>query len=440
MLVGAIESEFRRWFDLNKAVFQGRTLHIGCSGNFTIEQLLGPVAGAVHSNDVSIYSHILGHHLAGQETWCRIKDPAWEWLGVFLGENPGACIVLLFELLKWERQKNFYEKRIFTEMQATWEYRFEKTVERVEEAKRICRIASYRSSDIFDFADAALEIDPQGVFLAFLPFYKGGYERLYKRLDEILDWPRPVYGVIDQERKAQIVEKVRRFDHVIIDDVEHPGDQPVMLKRKTATKQMWLYSNLRLDRVLVQSHTKAEPLYFPLLNEQDAEQIRSDTPVVFERVKAKHINYYRNRFLAKGIEFQDGTWNFFVLVGGKLVGFLILSLAKWGESSKIYVMSDFVVPLAPNVRLAKLLLLLMQSVEFKDLCESLTLNRIQTLYTTAFTEKPVSMKHRGIWELAKRGEDSSGRKFLNYQTVAGQRTVQGAVATWIRKYRRSSTN
>jgi hypothetical protein len=128
MFVGAIEAEFRRWFETNLEAFRGRTLFVGCSGNFTIEQILGKVAARVYSNDVSIYSPFLGNYLAGQEFSCRIKDPAWEWLEPFLTENPGAAIVLLFELLKWEPRKNLYQTRIYDEIIGTWEWCFEKTV------------------------------------------------------------------------------------------------------------------------------------------------------------------------------------------------------------------------------------------------------------------------------------------------------------------------
>ena len=436
MFIGAIETEFRRWFALNKEAFRGRTLFVGCSGNFTIEQLLGPVAGEVHSNDVSIYSHFLGHHLASQPFTCRIKEPEWEWLQTFIEENAGAAIVLLFELLKWHPRKNAYQQRIYDEILGTWEYRFEKTAERVEKAKATCRMGSYRSSDIYEFADRALEMDPNGVFLAFLPFYKGGYERLYKHLDEIFEWSVPRYEIIDAARKGAIVEKVRRFDHVIIDDMPHDTGTPaVMLKRKTATKSMWLYSNLDLDRVLVRCHTRCEATHYPLLKEEDLAAITPDSPVVIKKVKAAEINYYRNRFLAKDIEFADGMWNFLFFIDGKLFGFAIVSLSKFGGDG-LYLPSDFVAPVVKEARLARLLLLLLQSTHFREVCQELTLSRVPVLSTTAFTEKPVSMKYRGLFDLVKRGEDAGGKRSLNYDTKTGLHDDREAIQTWLTKYRR----
>ena len=44
------------------------------------------------------------------------------------------------------------------------------------------------------------------------------------------------------------------------------------------------------------------------------------------------------------------------------------------------------------------------------------------ILTTAFTDKPVSMKYRGVYELMKRGEG-----FLQYTTQAGTITTKEAI-------------
>jgi hypothetical protein len=435
MFIGAIESEFRRWFDLNKEAFRGRTLFIGCSGNFTIEQLLGSVAGAVHSNDVSIYSHFVGHHLAGQPVTCAIKDPDYEWLRPSLEANLGAAVVLLFELLKWDPAKNIYNKRIYDYLRGEWQAQFEATATRVEQAKAIARVTTYRSSDIWDFVDEAGTIDPAGVFLAFLPFYKGGYEKLYRKLSSILSWQEPRYQIIDAARKAKLIERIKRFDHVFIDDVEYPAEPAVMLKKKTATKSMWLYSNMPVKRLLVQAHHNYKPTHYPQLTAADLPAVTPDSVVTIKRVTSAEVNYYRNRYLAKNILFADGQWSYLFFLDGKLFGFAILALSKFGGDG-LYLMSDFVVPVEDS-RLSKLLAWLLQSTHFRDVAEEQVLARVPTLDTTAFTERAVSMKYRGVFELIKRGEQPGGKKFLQYRTATGLHSDQEAIRKWIRS-RKSS--
>jgi hypothetical protein len=44
--------------------------------------------------------------------------------------------------------------------------------------------------------------------IAFLPTYAGGYERMFKRLEEIFAWDIPSYGMIDEDRKKRILTKM----------------------------------------------------------------------------------------------------------------------------------------------------------------------------------------------------------------------------------------
>jgi len=55
---------------------------------------------------------------------------------------------------------------------------------------------------------------------------------------------------------------------------------------------------------------------------------------------------------------------------------------------------------------------------------------VDFILTTAFTDKPVSMKYRGVYSLMKRGEG-----FLQYTAPAGEITAEEAIRTWIKKYR-----
>ena len=53
--------------------------------------------------------------------------------------------------------------------------------------------------------------------------------------------------------------------------------------------------------------------------------------------------------------------------------------------------------------------------EMRQILEEKSFNRLSSIYTTAFTDKPVSMKYRGLYELVKRGKGQERRPFLNYQ-------------------------
>jgi hypothetical protein len=420
----------------NREVFRGRTLFVGCSGNFTIEQLLGEYAGAVHSNDISIYSHFVGHHLTGQRVRWAIRDSAWAWLQPYCERNLAATVVMLFELLKLKPESNLYNRRVYGQLLSAWEDNFPRTCENLERAQASAHITSYRSSDIWDFVDEARTLDPGGIFLAFLPFYKGGYERLYRKLAEILDWDPPRYEIIDAARKAQLITKIQSFDYVTIDDVFYPEAPAVMLKQKTTSKQMWLYSNLPVEHLLVQQHTRSKASYYPLLTEAGVALVTPRSKVTIKRVAADEFNYFRNRYLAKTIQFTNGVWPFLFFIDEQLFGFVIGNVDQYGGYG-LYILSDFTLPI-PGSRISKLLVLLLQSTHFRDVVQELLMRPVPDLDTTAFTDHPVSMKYRGAWELTKRGV-SNGKKFLTYHTLTGIHSDREAITKWMKSRKNSKS-
>jgi hypothetical protein len=54
------------------------------------------------------------------------------------------------------------------------------------------------------------------VCISFPPTYEGGYERLFKKLDAIFDWPRPAYEVFSPEDFDQFSQTVRSFRHWMV--------------------------------------------------------------------------------------------------------------------------------------------------------------------------------------------------------------------------------
>lgn len=435
MFIGAIDDEFRRWLGTNAEQFKGRRIFVGCSGNFTIEQIIGEGAAEVHSNDVSIYSWYLGRHLSGEANDWRILKPEWEWLKPYLERNAGAVAVQLFELLRWPPEKNAHNRRLYRQRVQNWDAEFEKTCERVEGAKAKARLTRYTAMDVWDFVDHARATDPDGIIFAFLPFYKNDYEKLYRAMGGILSYEEPRYKIIDRERKNALFAKVAAngSPYVFIDDYEHRDYPLVMWKRRSRTKDVFLHSNLDTLRVFTMKHTSEKPTHYPLITDEDLDRITPASKVVIKRVKGPEINYFKNRFMKKTIIFTDGSWNFLFFVDGKLFGFAVATLSKYGDGG-IYILSDFVVPLAKENRLAKLLLFMLQTKHFREHLEEILLSPVGSLYTTAFTDKPVSMKYRGAWELAKRGENPDGTKFLNYETRTGIfETDREAIEKWLKR-------
>ncbi len=72
-------------------------------------------------------------------------------------------------------------------------------------------------------------------------------------------------------------------------------------------------------------------------------------------------------------------------------------------------MCDFAVRPSPHKRLSKLILAVLLSKAVQIDLEQCTCSRVKVIGTTAFTNKPVSMKYRGLFEVHNRGEG-----YINY--------------------------
>ena len=118
------------------------------------------------------------------------------------------------------------------------------------------------------------------------------------------------------------------------------------------------------------------------------------------------MNFLKDVYLAKGITHTSGIANFLVLLDGQLAGGFIYARSKFGGDD-LYLLSDFT--LAAKSRVSKLIAMLATSEPIIRRMEVKLVQRINAVYTTAFTKKPVSMKYRGIFDLV-------GRKpgMLNY--------------------------
>ena len=106
--------------------------------------------------------------------------------------------------------------------------------------------------------------------VAFLPTYAGGYERMFKRLEEIFDWDRPDYAIIDEDRKKRIITKMMERDYLYLDDREWQGLPLVAVVRKARMKPVYIYSNMAaLRRGVMKQQRHAEFVPFARLSDVD---------------------------------------------------------------------------------------------------------------------------------------------------------------------------
>lgn len=100
--------------------------------------------------------------------------------------------------------------------------------------------------------------------------------------------------------------------------------------------------------------------------------------------------------------------------------------AQGGEQAGEYLLSDFAVRPTPHRRLSKLVLAAAVSREVRDDCEQWLCGRVRTIGTTAFTDRPVSMKYRGLFDVHSRSEGK-----VNYLGPAGRWSLKEGCQWWM---------
>lgn len=427
MFIGSIDTTCRKILAANAELFEGRLCLVGCSGNFTFEQLLSRYAKpkAIYSNDVSLYSCAVGWLLTGTPYRLEVVDSGYEWLGKYLKDNLSrvAAIVVLLDLLKVAGRKNDYQKRVHEHMTKNWEAYFQGARENIAGVLPNVRIDRFCPMDVFDFFKEHGDA-PGAVCISFMPTYKGGYERIYRDLHKILDWDAPSFRCIDGNLRDEIYSAVCKHDFLFYDDREL--DYPKLAaERKNGTgRDVYLYSNLTREVTLVEKSRRSEKCKFPLMGGDDALSPESRLEIV--PTSNYVVNRLKDMFLSKTIQPKDGQFPFLVLIDGKVLGCMVFSRSPY-ERDLAYLLSDFCVPYTRYSRISKLVAMLALSAEVRDAIQERLLMRIGRVRTTAFTDRPVSMKYRGVFELEKRGEG-----FLNYVSQAGRWTAREAFDRWMK--------
>lgn len=446
MFLGTIDDNIRRYIAGNRAAFAGAEIVVGCSGNFTSEKVLLQEAApaAVHSNDVSLYSLLLADAMLGGQTDLALREDAYAWLAPYLFERPAweraAAVMLLLRLLKFERRRTAHARRMWAHYFGEFENLVANSARSLEERK--VTITSYWSGDVLEHFQRHAE-RPGGddaIYTAYLPFFKGDYEHQYRRVQQIIGWPEPVYPMLDQERKGEIIRWMREPGRRYLFLLNYPleGVAPQMVSHKQRNTWVYLYSNVVQRLGLFRRNYGDTGRRFKLVSPDF--RFTAATRIALVPIPSNDIQYYKGLYLARNIDFTAGQQGFAVLADGAVFGFIEMSLGKGQIGFKFkdrkyngvefwYMLSDFPVEPKPHGKVSKLIVMLALSREMRRILERSNLRKSAGVFTTARTARPVSMKYRGPMTLLHRGV-KDGEPYLNYVALWPETTIEEAYQKW----------
>jgi hypothetical protein len=437
-----------------------REVWVGCSGNFTVERILGE-GWKFHSNDVLIYSVTIGRYFAGNPLPLSITDDKkekWGWLedGGWMDtpEKAVATMMLVsacFEAI--EKEKHVYFARMAKAYKSQWETLHEKTVNRLGDVQ--LDIKDMHCGDVYEWMAT---LDGDKPVIAYPPFVGGAgwYEKIFKKMDEVFQWDRPVFEELTEERRLELFEKIadrKRWAFASNRIVEGFEDRCRGFTKVTnRAPTVYVYSSGGPKRIVL-PRQQLSPLMTPRLGAK--EDLGENMTI--KLLEYREFYHLRSLYMNPGIRPGKATLPVGVFVDGKLIGCFAYSyaptIAKYHAKlpgPTAYLLSDFPINPTHYKKMSKLILYACMSQEAKRIVERGG-GRFRSVSTTAYSKGPVSMKYRGIFKLLSRKENEDYKKDwyediqednpyyhqkwdLQYGNVFGQWTLNEGLGIWKKKH------
>ncbi|MGB3833780.1 MAG: Hint domain-containing protein [Mesorhizobium sp.] len=241
--------------------------------------------------------------------------------------------------------------------------------------------------------------------------HNSGYEKMFAFLSENIRWDAPQYQIFDPKNLRSVIDRIREsgIPYCILSDQIYDDMKPQLEFYSGRGKPHFCYVSSGQSSFLQLVPRQAPFRYTPI----DLDKIGPDSTVSIVPAEAKHMTFLKNVYLKKGIVHTPGMANYIVHIDGMLIGGLIYNMDKFTRKS-VYLLSDF--SISREGRLSKLVTrLALNRQVLRDLGKRF-MDRFEQVQTTAFSDHPVSMKYRGIFDLAKRVEKNApeGKFMLNY--------------------------
>lgn len=415
------------------------------AGNFTFPSVLrsGGYGGEIQACDVSLYSCALGAYLSGGRLEAQERPDCPEQLrGLLRTETPldmAASVALLLDLRQVWKASNPYQISQLDHYRARWKTLLSKAKAKLTALRDHVGTVAFQPRDGFDFlADAPRN----GTVFAFPPTYKRGYETMEKLLSAAVEWERPAYReMTDQSLELyQLMAEFAGYFVVLEKDLPQVRDilgQPVAMLPRGRGKSATILARTASRPIVVRHAVKSSAIgpVWPA-----SAKVEEGGVLSVGVLSSRQTIRFNELFLSARIDYFEGgvALSLAFLLDGQAIGKadFCKSSQQWklpGPGAMIYLMSDLAVP-SIEPRLAKLVLLCILSRDVKRLLDGRLLQYHAFVGTTAFAQKPVSMKYRGVFKLHSRKPGKESGFALNYLAPFGAHSLQEALEIWRKKY------
>ena len=411
-------------------------VYVGCSGNFSSDKILSGMGLKVHSNDVCLYSKLISDILLHQDTDVKITNE--ELAVVFSGWDDSVYkkliqVMFAIKVSQFHDRKNDYQRMMFASYIDQANDYYARTIEKFEKSNSFgFQIQDFYYGDFVDHLRTAGE--KGGIGVAFPPTYKGGYEKIFSFVESCFDYERAKYNIFDpKEGIVLFKDLLDNGRNIIYTDKDHPELEKYKAAKITLGSErntVYIYSSVKatnqyyLERSRNQKPAKIE------VTDPDFQFI-DETKITVQVAPVSDVNYYKAFYMANKVNYSTGgDFGLVFLADDKAFGFASFS-KRLSNETDLFVQSDFVVN-SHTPKLSKLLIMLLKSGEVRRQLSRLTKHYYEGLRTTVYTDKPVSMKYRSVFNLERRDKGK-----IMYRANFIRETLNQIYASWKKKHQKS---
>ncbi|MEV5107990.1 hypothetical protein AB0K55_39505 [Streptomyces massasporeus] len=236
MFHGSIPAPLRSIIYEHAGTWPGEDIYVGCSGNFTIEQVLHARFGdsrRIHGSDIQAYSCALGWYLVGDDLNYTLREEYEEslgWLKPYLEDRIDllATLMLGTRFLQYVGRDGAYCQRMMDATRDQWERMHDKTATKLWNLQT--RLGSFYARDVRDYLDQ--EVPDDAPVVMFPPFYAKDYQAQFASIDAAFHWPEPAFDELTEDGKERIIEQVQDRPnwvlglHIERPELRHAEDRP----------------------------------------------------------------------------------------------------------------------------------------------------------------------------------------------------------------------
>lgn len=409
-------------------------VYCACSGNYTTDKMLSAMGFTVHSNDVSLYSKLIADYVLGKdETVVTIKDEKFAKVFANWEETPlkKLCMVMyMMHIANLLPQKNEYQiemLEIFM-MKEQAEKFYRSTIAKLKKGGLDFKIKDFYYGDFADFLKAK---KGKGIGIAFPPTYKGGYEKMFKAVEDTFEWKHADYNIFDPKQADELFLSFLKKDrNLIYTDREFdllseyetaqivlgPGKKPVYLYSSIEEHPKGYY----VERPQKPQHSKYKTVPMDFVFDEN-------TKINVKVVPKEDVNYFKGFYMSNKVDYTDGgDLALMFFADGMAFGFASFSKYSSRRFGELLGLSDFVVN-SNTKRLSKLLIMLELTHDVRMMIARSVQEYYDIIYTPVYTKKPVSMKYRGVFKLEKR---EPGK--LTYCGTFNNSTINETYKKWLK--------